>query len=228
MAGKYLLPTGYAALLARVKQRVRTAQLKAALSANRELVLLYWDVGRAIVEAQKDRGYGRRVVEMLSADLRREFPEMAGFTARNLWFMRAFFVAYKGERQILKQPVSECSGRLQTDASSAKLKHPVSETLGPLAQEPQPRIGSQPVRQSPEAKLSRPTTDPYLFDFLTLDAAAREREFELGLIEHVGVAEWRTRLVESLPKKLQSSLPTVAQIEAELVGGLRAAKSSRK
>jgi DUF1016 N-terminal domain len=217
MAGKYLLPTGYAALLARVKQRVRTAQIKAALSANRELVLLYWDVGRAIVEAQKDRGYGRRVV-----------PEMAGFTARNLWFMRAFFVAYKGERQILKQPVSECSGRLQADASSTKLKHPVSETLGPFAQEPQPRIGSQPVRQSPEAKLSRPTTDSYLFDFLTLDAAAREREFELGLIEHVGVAEWRTRLVESLPKKLQSSLPTVAQIEAELVGGLRAAKSSRK
>jgi DUF1016 N-terminal domain len=91
MASKSVVPAGYAALLARVKERVRTAQIKAALSANRELILLYWDIGRAIVDAQKDKGYGKRVVEMLSADLRREFPEMAGLTARNLWLMRAFF-----------------------------------------------------------------------------------------------------------------------------------------
>ena len=75
MASKSVEPAGYAALLARVKERVRTAQIKAALSANRELILLYWDIGRAIVDAQKDKGYGKRVVEMLSADLRREFPE---------------------------------------------------------------------------------------------------------------------------------------------------------
>ncbi|PYJ24547.1 MAG: hypothetical protein DME91_08605 [Verrucomicrobia bacterium] len=55
MARKSQPPSGYAALLTRVKQRVKTAQVKAALSANRELVLLYWDIGRAIVEAQKDK-----------------------------------------------------------------------------------------------------------------------------------------------------------------------------
>src|SRR5437773_12468696 len=64
-----------------IKQRIRVAQIKAAISANRELILLYWDIGRAIVDAQKDKGYGKRVVEMLSADLRREFPEMAGLSA---------------------------------------------------------------------------------------------------------------------------------------------------
>ena len=89
-----------------IKQRIRVAQIKAAISANRELILLYWDIGRAIVDAQKDKGYGKRVVEMLSADLRREFPEMAGLTARNLWLMRAFFLAYAGDEQILKQPPS--------------------------------------------------------------------------------------------------------------------------
>ena len=77
-----------------IKQRIRAAQIKAALSANRELILLYWDIGRAIVDAQKDKGYGKRVVEMLSADLRREFPEMAGLSALNLWRMRAFYLAY--------------------------------------------------------------------------------------------------------------------------------------
>src|SRR6266540_723784 len=77
-----------------IKQRIRAAQIKAAISANRELILLYWDIGRAIVDAQKDKGYGKRVVEMLSADLRREFPEMAGLSALNLWRMRAFYLAY--------------------------------------------------------------------------------------------------------------------------------------
>src|SRR4030095_13718203 len=63
-----------------IKQRIRTAQIKAAISANRELTLLYWDIGRAIVDAQKDKGCGKRVVEMLSADLRREFPQVSGLT----------------------------------------------------------------------------------------------------------------------------------------------------
>jgi hypothetical protein len=77
-----------------IKQRIRAAQIKAAISANRELVLLYWDIGRAIVHAQKDKGYGKRVVEMLSTDLRREFPEMAGLSALNLWRVQAFYLAY--------------------------------------------------------------------------------------------------------------------------------------
>jgi hypothetical protein len=83
MSGKSLLPAGYGALLAEVKQRVCAAQIKAAVSANRELILLYWDIGCAIVEAQKDKGYGKQVVESLAADLRREFPMMTGLSALN-------------------------------------------------------------------------------------------------------------------------------------------------
>lgn len=118
-----------------IKQRIRVAQIKAAISANRELILLYWDIGRAIVDAQKDKGYGKRVVEMLSADLRREFPEMAGLTARNLWLMRAFFLAYAGDEQILKQPVAESPSQEGAEVSPQKLKQPVSETSVQPAQE---------------------------------------------------------------------------------------------
>jgi predicted nuclease of restriction endonuclease-like (RecB) superfamily len=122
MARKSQPPSGYGALLTRVKQRVQTAQVKAALSANRELVLLYWDIGRAIVEAQKNKGYGKRVVEMLSADLRREFPAMSGLSALNLWRMRAFYLAYGASEQKLSQAVTE------SGSTSQKLKQPVSES----------------------------------------------------------------------------------------------------
>src|SRR5438477_13214061 len=132
MAGKSLLPLGYAALLARVKDRVRIAQIKAATAANRELILLYRDIGNAIVDAQKDKGYGKRVVEMLSADLRREFPEMAGLSALNLWRMRAFYLAYAVSDQKLSQLVTESES---DSAPQRKLKQPVSEARVQPAQE---------------------------------------------------------------------------------------------
>jgi hypothetical protein len=156
MAGKSLLPVGYAALLASVKERARTAQVKAALSANRELVLLYWDIGRAIVKAQKDKGYGKQVVEMLSTDLRQEFPDMDGFTARNLWFMRAFFLAYAGEKPILKQAVSESLRQQERSGSSSKLKQPVSEIVGQPARELSPLILSQTATQSSGETVPQP------------------------------------------------------------------------
>src|SRR5260370_13626229 len=106
MARKSLVPAGYPALLARVKERVRTAQIKAALSANRELILLYWDIGHAIVEAQKDKGYGRRGVEALSVDLRREFSTMTGLSALHLWRKRGFYLSYSAN-QTPSQPVTE-------------------------------------------------------------------------------------------------------------------------
>jgi predicted nuclease of restriction endonuclease-like (RecB) superfamily len=147
MADKSLLPAGYAALLARVKERVRTAQIKAATAANRELILLYRDVGHAIVDAQKDKGYGKRVVEMLSADLRREFPEMAGLSALNLWRMRAFYLAY-GADQKLSQAVTKSES-----APEQKLKQPVSES-------PAHHAGAlQSPGQLPGPKLSQPVTE---------------------------------------------------------------------
>jgi predicted nuclease of restriction endonuclease-like (RecB) superfamily len=72
------------------KRRTRSAQIKAALSVNRELVVLYSSIGKDILARQKEHGWGAKVIERLATDLRREFPEMAGFSPSNLKYMRAF------------------------------------------------------------------------------------------------------------------------------------------
>ncbi|WP_370262309.1 DUF1016 N-terminal domain-containing protein [Limnobacter sp.] len=84
-------PAMYTELLASVKERVRAAQYSALRAVNTELVGLYWDIGRLIAERQAQAGWGRAVVENLSADLRREFPGTAGFSVQNLWYMRQFY-----------------------------------------------------------------------------------------------------------------------------------------
>ncbi len=90
------LPTDYAGLLALVKERVRSAQYAALKVVNTELVGLYWDIGRMIVERQDAEGWGKAVVENLAADLRAEFPGVGGFSASNLWRMKGFLKPIKG------------------------------------------------------------------------------------------------------------------------------------
>lgn len=80
----------YSAFLTEVKGRIQTARLQAGRAVNRELVMLYWDIGRGIVEKQQLAGWGEAVVERLAADLRAEFPDMRGFSGRNLRDMRGF------------------------------------------------------------------------------------------------------------------------------------------
>jgi len=75
-------------------RRVRAAQLRAVVSVNRELILLYWDIGKIIVEAQTTKGYGKQVVERLAEDLQKEFPGTAGFSPQNVWYMRSFYFAF--------------------------------------------------------------------------------------------------------------------------------------
>ena len=92
-----VIPAGYGDLLDDLKERIRTSQVKAALSVNRELVLLYWQIGRSILVKQAEEGWGAGVIDRLSADLRQAFPEMKGFSVRNLKYMRAFAVAWADE-----------------------------------------------------------------------------------------------------------------------------------
>ena len=86
----------YAHLLAEVKARVRSAQYAALKAVNTELVGLYWDIGRMIVERQEKAGWGKSVVEQLATDLRAAFPGVAGFSASNLWRMKGLFESYQG------------------------------------------------------------------------------------------------------------------------------------
>ena len=98
--------SGYRTLLVDLKSRVRSAQVRAATSANRELILLYWEIGRAILAAQEREGWGAKVIDRLAADLRREFPEMRGFSPRNLNYMRRLAEAWP-DRAIVQQAVAQ-------------------------------------------------------------------------------------------------------------------------
>ena len=89
------LPDDYAGLLAEVRERIRSAQYAALRAVNTELVGLYWDIERMIVERQEAEGWGKSVVEQLAADLRVEFPGMAGFSRRNVFYMREFYLRYR-------------------------------------------------------------------------------------------------------------------------------------
>jgi predicted nuclease of restriction endonuclease-like (RecB) superfamily len=130
---KALTPAGYGELLEDLKARIRTAQVKAALSVNRELIALYWHIGRSIVERQRAEGWGKAVVDRLANDLRREFPGMAGFSPRNIWYARSFYLAYETDAQKLQQPVAE------SDRSD----------LAPVARESDPIIPPQAVAEIP-------------------------------------------------------------------------------
>jgi predicted nuclease of restriction endonuclease-like (RecB) superfamily len=101
------LPAGYARLLADIKDRIRRAQVRAAVAANRELICLYWDIGREIIKRQAQKGWGKAVVQRLAVDLQREFPGMAGFSPQNIWYMRAFYLAWTEETTELQQVVGE-------------------------------------------------------------------------------------------------------------------------
>src|SRR5690606_27705594 len=105
------LPAGYDELLDDLKSRVRSAQLKAAVAVNRELIQLYWDIGRLSVERQEQEGWGKSVVERLADDIQRAFPGIKGFSPLNVWRMRAFYSAYAGVPPNLSQPVTESRGK---------------------------------------------------------------------------------------------------------------------
>jgi predicted nuclease of restriction endonuclease-like (RecB) superfamily len=89
-----------------LKARVTAARISAARALNRELILLYWDIGQAIVEKQKTLGWGESVVEMVAADLQRAFPGMRGFSNQNLWRMKQFYLTHTSE-EFLSQVVRE-------------------------------------------------------------------------------------------------------------------------
>src|SRR5258707_15403621 len=87
----------YRAFLTELKERIQAAQLRASLSVNRELVLLYWQIGRDILDRQDRERWGAKVIDRLSVDLKRAFPDMHGFSPRNLKYMRAFAEAWPEE-----------------------------------------------------------------------------------------------------------------------------------
>ncbi len=199
------LTLGYPALLEDLKSRIRTAQIRAITAVNRELVLLYWAIGRRILENQRLEGWGAKVIDRLSQDLRQAFPEMTGFSTRNLKYMRAFAAAWPDETFVqeglaqipwyhhitLLDKVKDAAARefyvRQTLAhgwSRAVLVHQIESLLH--RRKGKALNNFDRVLPAPQSDLARETLkDPYIFDFLNLGDDVQERDLHRGLIEQV-------------------------------------------
>jgi len=200
-----LLPNDYAALLAAVKARVRAAQYDALRAVNKELVAMYWDIGRLILDRQRGASWGKSVVEKLAADLQAEFPGAKGFSVQNVWYMRQFYLAYHADQKL--QPLvgeiswaknlvimSRCKDPLEREFYIRMTKkfgwtknvliHQIEnqsyeKTL--LGQTNFDRALTPALRA--QAKLA--VKDEYTFDFLELGEEHRERELERALIARI-------------------------------------------
>ena len=195
----------YRALLGEVKERIRSAQYEALKAVNKELVGLYWDIGRLIVERQDVEGWGKAVVEQLAADLRTEFPGVGGFSASNLWRMKAFFEAYTGLEKLA--PLVREIGWSHNLAILERCKDPLerefylrmTRKFGWSKNVLIHQIDNQSYEKSllgqtnfdqaltPElrAQAKLAVKDEYTFDFLELGEEHSERELERALIARI-------------------------------------------
>lgn len=201
----------YAEFLGQVKQRIQAAQTRASLAVNGELLALYWDIGREIVERQQRDGWGSSVIDRLAADLQKAYPGIKGFSTRNVSRMRAFYLAfvqlaadspnlpqavakipwghYSLLLEKLKDPIARQWYAVQAMAngwSRAVLWHHIDTKLYErqgLAEKSSNFMQTLPPPQSDLAQEF--LKDPYSFDFLTLGEDAHERDLERGLIDHI-------------------------------------------
>lgn len=199
------LPEGYGEWLAEVKSRIYSAQQRAALAVNQELLLLYWQIGSEILQRQNAQGWGSRVIDRLAHDLRIAFPEMKGFSARNLKYMRAFAEAWP-ELPVVQQPVAQLPWGhnivLLTKLKDPELRLAYAEAVVEFGWsrnvltmhierkriERQGRAVSnfEQTLPKPASDLARESLkDPYRLDFLGLGDEAQEREIEVSLVEHI-------------------------------------------
>jgi predicted nuclease of restriction endonuclease-like (RecB) superfamily len=200
-----LAPDSYAQFLADLKSRIKAAQLRASVAVNRELVLLYWQIGRDILERQLRESWGAKVVDRLAADLKREFPDMKGFSVRNLKYMRRFAEAWK-EDEFVQQVAAQlpwfhncvlldkvaapderiwyARAAIHHGWSRAVLVHQIESNL--RRRQGKAITNFDRALPPPQSDLAQEVTkDPYNFDFLVLGEEAHERDLERGLLEHL-------------------------------------------
>lgn len=199
------LPRGYAETLGEIKQRIQQERLRVVMSANSAMVLLYWDIGRMILDRQEREGWGAKVIDRLSADLREAYPDMQGLSPRNLLHMRAFAAAYPDSR-LVKQLVSLLPWghvvRLLQRIKEQDIRHWYVKKViehGWSRNILELQIDGQAHKRQGKAVTNFKATlppvdsdmaeqvfkDPYLFDFLGTADPRYEREVEQALVDHI-------------------------------------------
>ncbi|MDP3935373.1 MAG: PDDEXK nuclease domain-containing protein [Alphaproteobacteria bacterium] len=199
------LTEGYQSFIEDIKSRILSSRYQAARAVNKELILLYYHIGKQILEKQKAQGWGAKVIEHLSKDLKSNFPEMKGFSSRNLKYMRQFAELYP-DIEFVQQAVAQLPWGHNVylmnfvqdkEARSFYIKkaieHDWSRTVMELHIESNlyHRQGKavtnfkEKLPSSVSDRANYTLRDPYIFDFLTLHDSAVEREIEKELVKHI-------------------------------------------
>lgn len=199
------LPDGYGKTLGEIKRRIQEERLRVVLTANTAMVLLYWDIGRVILDRQEREGWGAKVIDRLAADLHEAFPDMKGFSPRNLKYMRAFAAAWP-DGAIVQQRAAQIpwfhncvlldriSDPTERDWYVRQvIEHGWSRNI--LALQIDGRAHARHGKALTNFKATLPPADsdlaaqvfkdPYLFDFLGTADPRREREVERALVDHI-------------------------------------------
>jgi predicted nuclease of restriction endonuclease-like (RecB) superfamily len=205
MENRLQQPFGYQELFLEIKERIRVAQVRAALAVSRELVLLYWSIGRDLSQRFEREGWGTKINERLAKDLQAAFPGVEGFSSRNLRYMRAFAEAWP-DPAILQQLIAKLPwghnlrvldrvkdrptrewylrAALEHGWSQNVLVHMISGQLH--EREGKALTNFQQALPPTDSDMAEQILrDPYNFDFLTLTQPFAERELERGLLTHL-------------------------------------------
>jgi predicted nuclease of restriction endonuclease-like (RecB) superfamily len=195
----------YQDLLARLKNQIRTAQIRAALAVNKELILLYWGIGKEILGRQASEGWGSKVVERLAQDLRSEFPNMKGLSRTNLLYMRSFAETWPDE-SIVQQVVGQIPwghnvrlldlvkdreerlwyARAAIENGWSRNVLVIHAESGLYRRQGKALTNFERTLPAPQSDLAQQLLkDPYNFDFLTLSSEAHEKEIETALVNHI-------------------------------------------
>ena len=201
-----LVPDDYVTTLENLKQHVHAARLRVQRKANNELLQLWWQIGRTILERQADQGWGSKVLERLAADLRAEFPSMKGFSRRNLTYMQTFARAWPDEVTFGQQAVAQLPWGHVTllldklddqelrDWYATKAAHHgwtravLTHQMGTRLHEREAAAPSNftgALEQVDSELAQEITKDPYALEFLAVDGDASERELEQRMVDRI-------------------------------------------
>jgi predicted nuclease of restriction endonuclease-like (RecB) superfamily len=200
-----IIKSDYETFLAEIKERIRQVQYDALKAVNKELIKLYWDIGKMIVEKQKKYGWGKSIVENLARDLQKEFPGMRGLSSRNLWYMRDFYLTYKDKPKL--QPLvaeiswthniiimERCKDDLEREfyirmsrkfgwSKNVLIHHIENKTYEKTLSGQTSFEKTLPEKLKHQAKLA--VKDEYTFDFLELTEEHSEMELERAIIAKI-------------------------------------------
>ena len=230
----------YSAWLKELKYKVRLVQIKAAVKVNSELLQFYWELGADIVEKQATTKWGDGFITRLSQDLMAEFPDIKGFSKRNLELIRKWYCFWSVQDEIAKQLATQIpwwhnvviitktknvdealfyvQKTIQNNWSRSVLTHHIESDL--FKREGKAINNFKATLPEPQSDLAIETLkDPYNFDFLALTEKHNEKELEYALKDvhkPIGVSEYI--ITKNLPDEFRSSLPSIEEIEAELSG----------